>query len=374
MKNLLVGNGINIQFDHISYTTKNIILRLLDSLDDSDFPVDYIVDKPALLKAYLGQLFLFARDMLDGNANEYISCNAEKEALEDFIERYGEETKTLRIPDIGFEDYYLIHDLICHKVKLGNPDRYYGRESMKMAYYHSIYNKGEINTLYMQYTDSFREWLFSFNSIFTTNYDSNVELATGKEVHHIHGQFDKYSEVYDPNSFRNKLGDNPIDRIPNNQDYMYLHSTAISTYCGDYKALQIRQSSTANKAIEEFSKAYLENETTRADIDSWVNDSNQIVANMGKGIKLKVENPELIFQENYAEKEFGEMKGSLVILGLSPYNDYHIFETINASDIDECTYYYFDESECLRIKKLLTNLAESNQLHFESVRSFWEGM
>ena len=28
MKNILVGNGINIQYDNTNYTTKNIVLRM----------------------------------------------------------------------------------------------------------------------------------------------------------------------------------------------------------------------------------------------------------------------------------------------------------------------------------------------------------
>lgn len=57
MNNILIGNGINIQFDNISYTTKNIIIRLLSELDSPIFPVDYIVDDHLLLKCYIGKLF-----------------------------------------------------------------------------------------------------------------------------------------------------------------------------------------------------------------------------------------------------------------------------------------------------------------------------
>lgn len=97
----------------------------------------------------------------------------------------------LRITDIGFEDYYLIHDLVCHKMKVYNPEQFYIRESMKVAYLYSIYNDGKINQLYKNYPRLFIEFLIKFDNIFTTNYDSNIELATGKEIFHIHGQFDK---------------------------------------------------------------------------------------------------------------------------------------------------------------------------------------
>lgn len=119
----------------------------------------------------------------------------------------------LRITDIGFEDYYLIHDLVCHKMKVNNPEQFYIRESMKVAYLYSIYNDGKINQLYKNYPRLFIEFLIKFDNIFTTNYDSNIELATGKEIFHIHGQFDKKSDVYIASSFRNQLPDAQLKKL-----------------------------------------------------------------------------------------------------------------------------------------------------------------
>lgn len=245
---------------------------------------------------------------------------------------------------------------------------------MKMAYFHSIYNNGNINLLYRNYSRDFINYLLSFENIFTTNYDSNLESATGKEIHHIHGQFDKLSEVYNPDSFRNSLNDNPIEGIPNNPAYTYLHSTAVSTYCGDYKQYQLKQNSAANKFIEKMAKGYTEMESIQNDIDSWANVDNQLVVNLGDAIKLKIVNPEIRFQEDYSFDMFGNMQGELTILGLSPYNDYHLFELICGSNISNCTYYYFDESECSRIEMLLDKLQSKNMLTFKSVKTFWEGM
>jgi len=47
MKNLLVGNGINIQFDNQSYTTTEIVLRLLKNCDRDDFPSPFNSPKPS---------------------------------------------------------------------------------------------------------------------------------------------------------------------------------------------------------------------------------------------------------------------------------------------------------------------------------------
>ena len=44
MKHLLVGNGINIQFNSTDYTTQQIVLRILKNCDRKDFPSHIIVD------------------------------------------------------------------------------------------------------------------------------------------------------------------------------------------------------------------------------------------------------------------------------------------------------------------------------------------
>lgn len=72
-----------------------------------------------------------------------------------------------------------------------NPDQFYAREGMKVAYLYSIFNDGKLNQLYQDYPPAFTEYLMQFDRIFTTNYDSNIESAIGKNIFHIHGQFDK---------------------------------------------------------------------------------------------------------------------------------------------------------------------------------------
>ena len=44
MRNLLVGNGINIQFDTKNYSRQEIVLRLLKNCDRDDFP-SHIIEK-----------------------------------------------------------------------------------------------------------------------------------------------------------------------------------------------------------------------------------------------------------------------------------------------------------------------------------------
>lgn len=371
MENLLVGNGINIQFDNLNYTTRSIVLRILEELGSDDFPRDVIIDDPISLKLYIGKLFLYARDAIDGVFNNCTTCLDEKIALADFISRYKNKKQSLRIADIGFEDYYLIHDLVCHKFGIGNPNMYVIRECMRMTYLYSIYNHGKLNLLHMKYSEKLKEFLSMFDNIFSTNYDNNIEAATGKNVFHIHGQFDKLSDVYNKDSFRNQLSDSPLEGINLDSTYDYLHSTAISTYCGNYKQYEIKQHSVVNEVLEKFANAYLQVENVKEEIDNWKMSENNLIANLGEAIKLKSVNSDLAFEEYYPIKELTEVKGKLTILGLSPYNDYHLFDIIDNLDIIECIYYFYDRDECKKIKEILPKLNASGKLSFKNVKEFW---
>ena len=372
MNNLLVGNGINIQFNKTDYTTQQIVLRILKNCDRDDFPSHIIVNFPYLLKNYIGQLFLEARDILEDKYDNFTNCTAEDESLKSFKKQYADKIDTLRITDIGFEDYYLIHDLVCHKTNTQNPEQYYVREALRVAYLYAIYNDGKLNTLYQEYPEKFITYLEAFDNIFTTNYDANLELATHKPAYHIHGQFDKKRDVYLLDSFRNQLPDAPIKEIEIDENYFYLYSNALTTHCGAYKELQIKQIPQANSAVEKMAIAYNNDPKIKQDVDSWTLKSNKLTANMGYAIQLKAANPSLTFSDNYHFDTFKNITGTLEILGLSPWNDFHIFESINASNIDECVYYYFNESDCDMIKELLPTLNAQGKIRFLSVKTFWE--
>lgn len=374
MRHLLVGNGINIQFDKTSYTTKEIVLRILQNCDRTDFPAHIIVNEPYLLKNYIGYLFLEARMALQGYYDEYVNCSAEEMSLASFKEQYANKLSTLKITDIGFEDYYLIHDLICHKHNVVNPEQYQIRESMRIAYLLAIYNDGKLDDLHLSYPSAFIDYLNSFNSIFTTNYDSNVDAVYKKEIYHIHGYFKQISAVYDTASFRNQLPDAPIKNIDLDNNFYYLYSNALSTHCGAYKEFQLKQYAYANDAVTKLALAYKTNPKVKNDVDLWLNEDNKMIANMGYAVKVKVENPDLEFKDDYHFDKLSNIRGELEILGLSPWNDFHIFEAIDKSNIMKCTYYYFSLEQSEKIKILLPNLMAKDCIKFVSLTDFWEEM
>ena len=371
MRNLLVGNGLNCQFDNKNYTAQQIVLRILKNCNRDDFPGEIIVDRPYLLKAYLGGLFSKVRELLDGQLDKYTVSSAEKEALKAFKMKYSPNSQRLKMTDICFEDYYLLHDLVCHLMKVGNPDQYTIRECMRFAYLFAIYNDGKLNELYLKYSPNVLEYLSSFDHIFTTNYDTNIESATGKQVVHLHGQFDRFSDVYDANSLRNKIKDAPLNDIAVDPNYAYLYCNAITTHSGAYKEWMIYQNSKANKFIENMAEKYKADQEAKKQVDLWLKSNNQLLINLADGIIVKSKNPDLGFSDDYHFDIFKDISGELEILGFSPWNDFHILRTIDESCIEKCTYYYRSQGSRDEIEKLLPTLAKENRLQFKSIHALW---
>lgn len=66
LKSLLVGNGINMQFDSENYSFQQIVLRILKNFDREDFPKHILVDYPYLMENYIERLYLESRNILNG--------------------------------------------------------------------------------------------------------------------------------------------------------------------------------------------------------------------------------------------------------------------------------------------------------------------
>lgn len=367
MTNLLAGNGFLIQFGGKEYTNKEIVLRTLENFEKNDFPTEIIVNTPVEAKSYFGILFNEIIAALQNEYDKYCNCSSERVALNAFKKKYSDK-KSLQISDIGFEDYYLFSDLICHKCNIGNPEQFHIRESLKSAFLHSIYNSGKIENIYKHFSESVVNKLKSYDFIFTTNYDNNIEKSISKEVYHIHGCFYDTDDIYNSNSLRNQLSDSPIKDCIIDDKFFYLYSTAISFHCGEYKEMHMNQGCLANKAVEKIVNAYEQNNRIRENIESWKHNSNSLVAKLYEIIQIKRANPDIHFSEPYHIDYFKSMSGHLDIIGLSPNNDFHIFEMINNSGLSSITYYFYDNSECDIISQMMPN----KSIEFKDVKKLWE--
>ena len=185
---------------------------------------------------------------------------------------------------------------------------------------------------------------------------------------HLHGDFETLEDVYQKDSFRNSLPDKQYEKTYINTNFLHLYSTAITTYSGNYKQYKMNLSAIANEGIDKLAKAYLDNPDVTRGVDSWGEDVNDLVARLGAATKLRIENPDFKFQEAYPVQQLANITGELSIIGLSPFNDKHLFEIINDSNITNCTFYYYDKSE----SSIIAQFIGKKNLEFKDVSIFWK--
>jgi len=366
MRNLLVGNGVIIQHGGEAYLNSSIVNRALENIHSGRFP-DHLYPKEcadfvlALQKEH-------AR-ALRGEYDEYVFTSYDRSSLEDFKRRYS-TARSYSVNEIGFEDYFLLFELVHNKLGIGNPDRFNNRGVLKRMFLDAVYNGGEIENVYRNFPPRFVAWLKEHNQLFTTNYDSNLDTAYGSDVGHLHGSFRTLSETYDLNSFRNQLKDDLLDGEQVDPNYLYLYSNCLMSYVGDLKSTSMAQSSLANRAMEKFTASYKSDPSIRKQIDKW-DDSNVLVKRLKEAIKLKVKQPELKHSEQYPHNKLKQITGSLEIFGLSPNNDGHLFTQILANDqISEIRFNYFGKQEATDAERLF----QSKTLTTKDVRELWAEM
>jgi len=246
---------------------------------------------------------------------------------------------------------------------------------MRTAYLWSIYNDGKLDNLYHQYSEKFIDYLKGFDSVFTTNYDSNIDCAIGKEIYHIHGWFKQRAAVYDYESFRNQLPDAPIKDVSVDENYYYLYSNALTTHCGAYKEFQLQQYGLANDAVSKLAKAYVCNSIVKHDVDLWLSCDNKITSNMGYAVKLKVENPEIKFEDNYHFDKNADDPTYTAGANLM-YSDIEgIYDFFEQDYAKLCRLYYEYKNNILtndNAKRIFTELESSNNENWAIIKRHFE--
>jgi hypothetical protein len=362
MNNIIIGNGIDIQFGGFEYTNKSIIERALFYLKNDDFSPEVY---PKEIETWFYILHSAVPNFVNGVYDQLAVLNDEKEELDSFKKKY---LKNAAISDIGFEYYFLLNELHCRKNKITNPERYNFQEFLRRLFLDSIFNKGKINKLHLKFPVKVVDYISSFDNIFTTNYDKNIELATGRNVLYLHGAFHILAPVYDPNSFRNRLSDKPAEKTPVIKGYEHAFSNSITGSSGAFKLFSTNQPELANSAIEKFAKGMQENPELSLQIEEWKNSDNDIVKKLYEAVILKTQEPDLKFSIDYAVNKLKSIKGRITFIGLSPNNDSHIMKIIKENNkVDTIEFYYFDKKESSDISHFFNNKKVIN----DSIVEFW---
>lgn len=361
MTNIIIGNGIDIQFGGLDYTNKSIIERAITNLQTNNYSEDVY---PKETEQWIFGLHSIINDLLSGKYN-HLAVFSEEQELINFKNNYD---YSVSISEVSFEDYFFINNIYCRINNISNEVRYNWQEYLKRLFLDSIFNGGKINLIKDNFPVEIIQFIQSFDNIFTTNYDRNIEIAANKEVLYLHGAFHILSDLYNPESFRNKLSDRNFEKHLINETYLHTYSSAITNSSGNLKMFTATQASYTNSFLDGLVKTMDKNPEIINLINNGKKSNNQFIKNLQESLTLKTNNPDLEYSIHYAVDKLKLIKDRITFIGLSPNNDSHLLKIIKENTkINTIEFYYYNMNEVNSIKSFLDN----KKVEIKSVTEFW---
>lgn len=371
VKNILIGNGINIAFsNNDDYKNYKIIERLTKYLCthryDNVFQGSITSHE---LQIALTALNDFFKKMLKGvEALNLTRDEDELQTLIDIAHRYN--GKPQNILDVGMEDNFFAMKLLFNKVGDDETPINALYDGLKWLYLDSIYNNGEIENLYTK-MNVFAKELKQYSNIFTVNYDTNLDKLTNKAVYHLHGSFDVLDDTYRDETLIGYIAQkrpNPPTVVVGME---HLYCNAIMGFSGLKKMNTMSVYSNGNMALDTLILR-LKN-TLDIEVQQWYEKlkkatlQNEIFT--FQSINARLKNPNLRNTE-YPIQEFKSISGELHIIGMSPNNDSHIFTIINENpNISKVVYFSASNADSLAAKKVIKKNVQSR-----NVFKYWESL
>lgn len=367
-KNILIGNGINIAFSkNDDYKNYSIIERLTRYLhtDRYNDVFNGSISSSELLDM-LNALNDFFNNMLKGIAALRLAqTEDEMLTLVDISRRYHSKSKDLL--NVGMEDYFFVMKMVFNKVGDEHTPLNALYDGLKYLFLDSIYNDGKIEELY-KVMNKYGPELKKYNKIFTVNYDTNLDKLVDSKIYHLHGSFDVLDDTYKPETIIGYMAqqkENPPTVVKGKE---YLYCNGIMGFSGQRKMDIINTYTNVNTALKtmvvRLSNPYdVEAHDKFSNLKVSTNATDQFVY---KSICAKLEHPELICSE-YPFEVFQSIQGELYILGMSPNNDSHLFNAINAnSQITRVIYFSAGDEDTAAAQKVI-----KKPLQIRNVFKYW---
>lgn len=337
MKSVLVGNGFNIQFGNNlekagnAYNNRFILQRIIFNakaekyapLFDNKVNGDDIATIFSSLVHYANKI----RSGIFDNINNEDDLNL-KNAIVDFKDRY-KDWEPKHTYDIGLEDWFLLIKLFF----IDNPDIsnvwLSAKQGFERIVLDAIYNNGCLQNLYHNINKPVKRFFSDFDNIFTLNYDNNLENLTKRDVYHLHGDFSVMADSENPDTVLGYIRQRKGEFVHFPIEFKHCYCNALLDYSGN---LKLKRANDIEKCQETLESLKALHETSHEEFNN-------------EFINTYIQNPNLRAGTDYHFKKFYELSGELVIIGMSPNNDSHIFRCIDNSNIERITFYHFYNSK-----------------------------
>lgn len=362
MTSVLVGNGININFGGKAYSNRFIMTRMkyYAGTGEYDKLFEGTLGGNDIIRGMEGFVNT-ANSILSGKYNSIDDPDVLL-AVQDFQARNSNRDQFLYYHEIPMEDWFLLLELFY----FDNPDladqKNAAKQGMERMVLDAIYNGGRIQNVYQRMNRRVKRFFNKFDTIFTLNYDNNLEKLCEREVLHLHGDYSVLADSENPNVaqgfYRETRGQRAL--IPG---YEHCFCNALLDYSGELKYQKARNNALYTQYLSDLRVL---NESGSEQYYFQLSEIAKRVPEAAEWIETYITHPDLGVCTNYHFAELESLSGELHIIGLSPNNDSHIFRCIDRSHADNVVFYYNSRQPA--------SLPLSKPYCFKSAPDLWAGL
>jgi len=359
MTTILLGNGFDIELGGRDYLNKSIINRLIKNIETKDYSTVLLNNEinNDELAALLTGLYDEFKKILNGQYDKYCITPDEISLLSMLKVRYGLSTK---IDDIGMEDFFVILRMFHIRYNDGDDFIKSVHDGFCWMFLDAIYNEGHIqriaSTVLPAYKHYLTDSLANYDDIYTVNYDKTAEIIAGRDVYYLHGDFETLLDQYDTDTLIGRFYFDKGVVNPVTPTTKHIFCNGLMGFSGSYKEHMIQIMDNGQLGVESILEMYNAGMTVQdlKKLERLKNSQNEGDQLAFGTISAKINFPNLNMHQ-YPMKKFRLISGELHILGISPYNDEHIWNVIvGNSQLTKIVYYYHGiESKQILEKKYL---------------------
>lgn len=339
MKSVLVGNGINVHFGGKAYSSAFIMKRIIFNTNVSRYDLLFNgllsgKDIVGIFRAFIEIANKALAGGYDGTGNP-----DEREAIEDFKNRYtGPITK---YHEIMLEDWFLMVRLFFLKNADLNNIWQPVKQGFELMILDAIYNEGMLTNIHQNMNKKVKRFFNDFGRIFSVNYDCNIDVLTGRDVLHLHGNYSVPADSENPSTvhgyIRQQAGQSVVI-----EEFRHCFCNALLDYSGE---LKLRHATDVREGAAEMDRWLELSRRDRPRFEKQITLLKERDEHAFRFISAYIQNPALHFGTDYHFETFRKLEGELYIIGLSPKNDSHIFRCINESKLEKIWFYHFSEAD-----------------------------
>lgn len=286
------------------------------------------------------------KKILNREYDKYCTSDEDKKLISILKNRYS---LTVKIDEVGMEDYFIILRLFHIRFKDDAAFIKSTHDGFCWQFLDAIYNEGKIQKISTMTLPPYKVYLKNklaeYDEIYTVNYDRTVEDISGKPVNYLHGNFETLLDQYDPNTPIGAYYQQKGIKNPTQPETKHIYCNGVMGFSGTYKEKIINTMDDGQFGVENILRIY-QNGISIQDmkkierLKSSSNEGDQLAFGI---INAVMNNPNLKMHL-YPMKKFKAIQGEIHLLGISPFNDEHIWKSIlDNVGITKIVYYYHDD-------------------------------